>query len=120
MSHCHFLSQKLSLITAVLQVSPVPGCSSPCLPCASVSLNLSSGTRTPGAADPSGRDAFILDAGSQAADDVDALDFFQQQDLVDGADPSSPSSKDEPTGKAQEQEEEEEEEELLDPLGIMR
>lgn len=78
------------------------------------------GTRTPGAADPSGRDAFILDAGSRAADDVDALDFFQQQDLVDGGDPSSPSSKDKPTGKAQEQEEEEEEEELLDPLGIMR
>nr|XP_012643166.1 HCLS1-binding protein 3 isoform X1 [Microcebus murinus] len=78
------------------------------------------GTRTPGAAGLTSRDSSILgDTHSQAGDDEEAFDFFEQQDRVAGEGPPSLGLKDEDAEKSLE-EEEEEEEEVLDPLGIMR
>ncbi|XP_066090652.1 HCLS1-binding protein 3 [Saccopteryx bilineata] len=70
------------------------------------------GTRSPGAIDLSSRDVSVLDTDSQAGDDGDAFDFFQQQERVEG--PPTPGQKDEDAGRSSE------EEEALDPLGIMR
>ncbi|XP_068420839.1 HCLS1-binding protein 3 isoform X1 [Eschrichtius robustus] len=77
------------------------------------------GTRSPGAADLSSRDFSVLDTDSQAGDDRDAFDFFQQQDRVEGEGLPTLDQKGQDAGKSSE-EEEEEEEEALDPLGIMR
>ncbi|KAB1266836.1 HCLS1-binding protein 3 [Camelus dromedarius] len=73
------------------------------------------GTRSPGAADLSSRDFSVLDTDSQAGDDGDAFDFFQQQDQVEGEGPPVLGQRGEDAGKSSE-----EEEEALDPLGIMR
>ncbi|KAM8775907.1 HCLS1-binding protein 3 [Rhynchonycteris naso] len=70
------------------------------------------GTRSPGAADLSSRDVSILDTDSQAGDDGDAFNFFQQQEQVEG--PPTADQKDEDAGRSSE------EEEALDPLGIIR
>ncbi|XP_075856690.1 HCLS1-binding protein 3 isoform X2 [Microcebus murinus] len=76
------------------------------------------GTRTPGAAGLTSRDSSVLgDTHSQAGDDEEAFDFFEQQDRVAGEGPPSLGLKDEDAEKSLE---EEEEEEVLDPLGIMR
>ncbi|XP_055396829.1 HCLS1-binding protein 3 [Bubalus kerabau] len=71
------------------------------------------GTRSPGAADLSGRDVSVLDTDSQAGDE-DALDFFQQQDRVEDEGLPTLGHQDGDAGKSSE------EEEALDPLGIMR
>lgn len=70
------------------------------------------GTRSPGTADLTSRDVSVLDTDSQAEDDGEAFDFFQQQERAEG--PLIPSQKSEDTGPSSE------EEEALDPLGIMR
>uniref|UniRef100_A0A8D1IKV7 HCLS1-binding protein 3 n=1 Tax=Sus scrofa TaxID=9823 RepID=A0A8D1IKV7_PIG len=77
------------------------------------------GTRSPGAADFSSRDCSVLDTDSQAGDDGDAFDFFQQQDQVESEGLPALGQKGKDAGKSS-GEEEEEEEEALDPLGIMR
>ena len=87
--------------------------------CQAPSLSPSTGTRSPGAADLSSRDFSVLDTDSQAGDDGDAFDFFQQQDRVEGEGLPTLDQKGQDAGKSSE-EEEEEEEEALDPLGIMR
>uniref|UniRef100_A0A8C3VVJ8 HCLS1-binding protein 3 n=1 Tax=Catagonus wagneri TaxID=51154 RepID=A0A8C3VVJ8_9CETA len=74
------------------------------------------GTRSPGAADLSSRDCSVLDTDSQAADDGDAFDFFQQRDQVEGEGLSTLDQEGEDAGKSSGGEEEE----ALDPLGIMR
>ncbi|XP_069350240.1 HCLS1-binding protein 3 isoform X2 [Eulemur rufifrons] len=77
------------------------------------------GTRSPGAAGLTSRDSSVLgDTHSQAGDDEEAFDFFEQQDQVAGEGPPTLGLKDEDAKKSLE--EEEEEEEVLDPLGIMR
>ncbi|KAM7078486.1 HCLS1-binding protein 3 [Molossus nigricans] len=70
------------------------------------------GTRSLGAADLASRNVSVLDTASQAGDDGEAFDFFQQQKGAEG--PPTPGQKDEDAGKSSE------EEEALDPLGIMR
>ena len=87
--------------------SPGGGCQAP-------SPSPSTGTRSPGAADLSGRDVSVLDADSQAGDE-DALDFFQQQDRVEDEGLPTLGQQDGDAGKSSE-----DEEEALDPLGIMR
>ena len=87
--------------------SPGGGCQAP-------SPSPSTGTRSPGAADLSGRDVSVLDADSQAGDE-DALDFFQQQDRVEDEGLPTLGQQDGDGGKSSE-----DEEEALDPLGIMR
>ncbi|XP_036080601.1 HCLS1-binding protein 3 isoform X2 [Rousettus aegyptiacus] len=72
------------------------------------------GTRSPGAGDLSSRDVSVLDTDSQAGDDGEAFDFFQQQEPAER--PPTPCQKGEDAGRSSE----EEEEEALDPLGIMR
>lgn len=70
------------------------------------------GTRSPGTADLTSREVSVLDTDSQAEDDGEAFDFFQQQERAEG--PLVPSQKSEDAGPSSE------EEEALDPLGIMR
>ncbi|XP_039743695.1 HCLS1-binding protein 3 [Pteropus medius] len=72
------------------------------------------GTRSPGAGDLSSRDISVLDTDSQAGDDEEAFDFFQQQERAER--PPTPVQKGEDASKSSE----EEEGEALDPLGIMR
>lgn len=72
------------------------------------------GTRSPGAGDLSSRDISVLDTDSQAGDDEEAFDFFQQQERAEK--PPTPGQKGEDASKSSE----EEEGEALDPLGIMR
>lgn len=72
------------------------------------------GTRSPGAGDLSSRDVSVLDTDSQAGDDEEAFDFFQQQERAEK--PPTPGQKGEDASKSSE----EEEGEALDPLGIMR
>ncbi|XP_011354930.1 HCLS1-binding protein 3 [Pteropus vampyrus] len=72
------------------------------------------GTRSPGAGDLSSRDVSVLDTDSQAGDDEEAFDFFQQQERAER--PPTPGQKGEDASKSSE----EEEGEALDPLGIMR
>lgn len=72
----------------------------------------STGTRSPGTADLTSREVSVLDTDSQAEDDGEAFDFFQQQERAEG--PLVPSQKSEDAGPSSE------EEEALDPLGIMR
>lgn len=79
-----------------------------------VSPSPSTGTRSPGAGDLSSRDVSVLDTDSQAGDDGEAFDFFQQQEPAER--PPTPCQKGEDAGRSSE----EEEEEALDPLGIMR
>ncbi|KAF3826386.1 hypothetical protein GH733_008911 [Mirounga leonina] len=74
------------------------------------------GTRSPGAADLTSRDVSVLDAHSQAQDDGEAFDFFEQQDRVEAEGLPIPGQKGEDARNSSE----EEEEEALDPLGIMR
>ncbi|XP_039076125.1 HCLS1-binding protein 3 [Hyaena hyaena] len=74
------------------------------------------GTRSPGAADLSSRDVSVLEAHSQARDDGEAFDFFEQQDQAEGEGVPIPGLQGDDAGKSSE----EEEEEVLDPLGIMR
>ena len=81
--------------------------------CQAPSPSPSTGTRSPGAADLSGRDVSVLDTDSQAGDE-DALDFFQQQDRVEDEGLPTLGHQDGDAGKSSE------EEEALDPLGIMR
>lgn len=92
--------------------SPGNGCQVP-------PLSPFTGTRSPGAADFSSRDCSVLDTDSQAGDDGDAFDFFQQQDQVESEGLPALGQKGKDAGKSS-GEEEEEEEEALDPLGIMR
>lgn len=89
------------------------GTSSPGSGC-QMSPSPSTGTRSPGAGDLSSRDVSVLDTDSQAGDDGEAFDFFQQQEQAER--PPTPGQKGEDAGKSSE----EEEEEALDPLGIMR
>ncbi|XP_023367650.1 HCLS1-binding protein 3 [Otolemur garnettii] len=78
------------------------------------------GTRSPGPMGLASRDSSVLDdAHSQAGNDEDAFDFFEQQDRGAGEGLPTLGLKDEDAEKTL-KEEEEEEEEALDPLGIMR
>ncbi|XP_032255160.1 HCLS1-binding protein 3-like isoform X1 [Phoca vitulina] len=74
------------------------------------------GTRSPGAADLTSRDVSVLDAHSQAQDDGEAFDFFEQQDRAEAEGLPISGRKGEDARNSSE----EEEEEALDPLGIMR
>ncbi|XP_042789527.1 HCLS1-binding protein 3 [Panthera leo] len=74
------------------------------------------GTRSPGAADLTSRDASVLEAHNQARDDGEAFDFFKQQDQAEDEGLPIPGLQGQDAGKSSE----EEEEEALDPLGIMR
>lgn len=91
-------------------------CLIPCGECQSPLLSPPSGTRSPGAADLSSRDVSVLEAHSQARDDGEAFDFFEQQDQAEGEGVPIPGLQGDHAGKSSE----EEEEEVLDPLGIMR
>ncbi|EFB19817.1 hypothetical protein PANDA_002994, partial [Ailuropoda melanoleuca] len=73
------------------------------------------GTRSPGAADLTSRDVSVLDTPSQARDDGEAFNFFEQQDRAELEALPIPGRESEDAGKSSE-----EEEEALDPLGIMR
>nr|XP_035968720.1 HCLS1-binding protein 3 isoform X3 [Halichoerus grypus] len=74
------------------------------------------GTRSPGAVDLTSRDVSVLDAHSQAQDDGEAFDFFEQQDRAEAEGLPISGRKGEDARNSSE----EEEEEALDPLGIMR